>query len=89
MVSALYNSGDSGTKHFFKNGSFFGWKTIKELWQREMKRSEAGIMMVVPRLKSSYVFRDSWTRLNVTPARIMQVCPHACRGSLYTYKISH
>ena len=27
--------------------------------------------MVVPRLKASHVFRDSWTRLNVTPAKIM------------------
>ena len=42
IVSALYNSGDGCTKHFFKNGSFFGWKTIKELWQREIKRTDDG-----------------------------------------------
>lgn len=30
--------------------------------------------MAVPQLKANYMFRDSWTRLNVTPARIMQVC---------------
>ena len=61
---------------FFKNGSFFGWKTIKELWQKGIKRSAKGQTMVVPRLKASYIFRDSWTRLNVTRAKVMQVCPH-------------
>ena len=74
MVSALYNSGDKCTKHFHRDGTFFGWKTIKELWQREMNRSKNGEMTAVPRMKASFVFRDSWTRLNVTPARIMQVC---------------
>ena len=76
MVSAFYISDDGCTKHFSKNDSFFGWKTIKELWQREMKRSEAGQMMVVPRLKSSYVFQDSWTRLNVTPESCKYVHMH-------------
>lgn len=31
-------------------------------------------MVTIPRMKSRYVYRDSWTRLNVTPAKIMQVC---------------
>ena len=28
----------------------------------------------VPKLKYSYIVCDSWTRLNVLPAKIMQVC---------------
>ena len=69
----LYNSGHAKTKHFFKEGTFFGWKTIERLWEREMERSRNGQMATIPRMKSRYVYRDSWTRLNVTPAKIMQV----------------
>ena len=76
MVSALYNSGGNCTRHFDKDGTHFGWSTIRDLWQREVNRSEKGQMAVIPRMKASYVFRDSWTRLNVTPARITQV--HLC-----------
>ena len=73
-MSVLYNSGVEKTKHFFKGGTFFGWKTIERLWEREMERSQKGQMVTIPRMKSRYVYRDSWTRLNVTPAKIMQVC---------------
>ena len=76
MVSALYTSGENSTRHFVKDGTHFGWSTIRDLWRREVTRSEKGQMTVIPRMKASYVFRDSWTRLNVTPARIMQVHWH-------------
>ena len=69
----LYNSRQDNAKHFFKGGTFFGWKTIVRLWEREMEKSHKGQMVTVPRMKSRYVYRDSWTRLNVTPAKIMQV----------------
>lgn len=29
---------------------------------------------MVPKLKEIHVIRDSWTKLNVIPAKIMQVC---------------
>ena len=73
LVSALYNSGKNRTKHFCKAGSYFGWDTVERMWIREVGRSERGEMAVIPRMKASYVYRDSWTRLNVTPAKIMQV----------------
>lgn len=73
LVSVLYNSGVEKTKHFFKGGTFFGWKTIERLWEREVERSQKGQMVTIPRMKSRYIYRDSWTRLNVTPAKIMQV----------------
>ena len=38
-----------------------------------MQRAERGISRKVPGLKYAYVYRDNWTRLNVRPAKIMQV----------------
>ena len=32
----------------------------------------------VPRLKYAFVYRDNWTRLNVRPAKIMQVIKFVC-----------
>ena len=88
LVSVLYNSGVEKTKHFFKGGTFFGWKTIERLWEREVERSQKGQMVTIPRMKSRYIYRDSWTRLNVTPAKIMQV--HVCDTTTYmhTWNIS-
>ena len=60
---------------------FIYWaNTIKELWQIEMKRCEEERMMAIPRLKAGHVFRDSWIRPYVTPAKIMHVhaCVHTC-----------
>ena len=31
-------------------------------------------MSEVPKLQERYIVRDSWTMLNVSPAKIMQVC---------------
>ena len=77
LVSALHHSGTNQVKQFFKDGSFFGWDTLKRLWQRELSRSEKEEMVTIPRLRSSYIYRDSWTRLSVTPAKIMQVSTYA------------
>ena len=57
-----------------KDGTTFGWKTIIEMWQRECERSEKGEMRRIPKLLPSYIERDAWTKLNVAPAKIMQVC---------------
>ena len=38
-----------------------------------MDRARKNRMLRVPELKYQYVFRDSWTRLNVRPAKVMQV----------------
>ena len=42
------------------------------MWAREVERMKANKMTRVPKLKQSYIIRDSWTRLNVAPAKIMQ-----------------
>lgn len=38
----------------------------------------------VPGLKSNFIYRDSWTRLNVRPAKIMQVVVMSYLGGLNT-----
>ena len=40
---------------------------------REIDRRKKGQMGRVPDMKESFVFRDPWSRLNVKPAKIMQV----------------
>lgn len=42
--------------------------------KREITRISENKLPRVPGLKESYIYRDSWTRLNVKPAKIMQVC---------------
>ena len=54
------------------DGVEFGWSAIEMLYERECNRVE-GKTRMVPRLKEVHVIRDSWTKLNVTPAKIMQV----------------
>ena len=48
-------------------------QALKDLWRREMARAKAGKMRRVPQLCYRHVYRDCWTRLNVKPAKIMQV----------------
>ena len=62
-----------GTREFVKGGQTFGWKCIEDLYSRELQRIKNGQISRVPKLKESYVRRDSWTRLNVLPSKIMQV----------------
>ena len=38
-----------------------------------MERAERGQSRKVPGLKYAFVYQDNWTRLNVRPAKIMQV----------------
>lgn len=73
MVNALFSSKSCGTKNFILDGVNFGWRVIEMLYERECSRVKEGKTCMVPRLKEIHVIRDSWTKLNVTPAKIMQV----------------
>lgn len=73
MVAALYSSRAEGAKAFCKEGVQFGWSTIRKVFSEEMEKAEHGLSRKVPGLKFAYVYRDNWTRLNVMPAKIMQV----------------
>ena len=76
MVSALFQSREKvtgGTRSFVKDGRHFGWKVIQDLYKRELERIKKGQITRVPKLKKSYIRRDSWTRLNVLPSKVMQV----------------
>ena len=73
MISALFSSRPNGTKNFCKDGVCFGWLTIFEMWERDMKRTASGKLSSLPGMQQRYITRDSWTRLNVKPAKIMQV----------------
>ena len=46
--------------------------------QRELKRKQTNELPRVPGLKERFVYRDAWTRLNVSPAKIMQVSLCLC-----------
>ena len=74
MVNALFSSRPGGTKNFILDGICFGWNAIISMYQRECERVSNGLTWMVPKLKETYVIRDSWTKLNVAPAKIMQVC---------------
>ncbi len=73
MIDALYSSQRGGTKSFEMNGINFGWRTIIDMFKREVERCNLGAARMVPRLRESYVLRDTWTKLNVAPAKVMQV----------------
>ena len=73
MINALHSSRNGGTKNFMFNGNYFGWKTIINMYERECNRVSNGIARMVPKLRETHIIRDSWTKLNVSPAKIMQV----------------
>ena len=73
MINALHSSRDSGKKAFQHNGTTFGWKYVYKMWTRECTRREKGLARMVPKLREIHIIRDAWTKLNVAPAKIMQV----------------
>ena len=74
MIAALYSSRlDKTPNKFLHDGQQFGWETIEGMLAREVQRIKHNNLPRVPGLKESHVFRDPWTRLNVKPAKIMQV----------------
>ena len=56
-----------------KNDVTFRWSIIVKIYNADLYRARNGISRRVPGLKYSYIVRDNWTRLNVLPAKIMQV----------------
>lgn len=74
MINALFSSKPSGSKQFQRpNKCMFGWQTINDLYKRELDRVSNGLTRMVPRLRESHCLQDAWTKLNVHPAKIMQV----------------
>ena len=73
MINALFSSKVNGTKAFELDDVNFGWSSICSMFKRECDRVENGSTRMVPKLKEIHIIRDSWTKLNVTPAKIMQV----------------
>ena len=76
MINALFSSRENGTKGFELDGVTFGWHAITALYERECDRIHRGLTRMVPKLKEVHIIRDSWTKLNITPAKIMQVCTY-------------
>lgn len=63
-----------GTKHFQHSGkSKFGWDTIDDMYKRELVRVQQNCTRMVPWLKETHCLQDAWTKLNVLPAKTMQV----------------
>ena len=73
MIAALYSSRTRGSKKLTLDRTMFGWETIETTYRQEMERAERGLSGKVQGLKYAFVYRDNWTRLNVRPAKIMQV----------------
>ena len=57
-------------------GNQFGWDTIIGMYKWECERRSNGNARMVPKLREIHVLRDSWTKPNFLPAKIMQVCLH-------------
>ncbi len=55
---------------------------LEDLYSREMYRIQSGQCSRVPKLN---IVRDSWTRLNVQPSKVMQV--NYTIGSNYKYML--
>ena len=74
MINALFSSKSGGTKQFQREGQCtFGWQAIIDLYNREIDRASQQVARMVPNLKEAHCLRDAWTKLNVIPAKIMQV----------------
>lgn len=72
-IAALYSSRPTGSKKLTLEVRQFGWEIIEKIYDQEIERAETGRSSKVPGLKYAFVYRDNWTRLNVKPAKIMQV----------------
>ncbi|XP_065887616.1 uncharacterized protein [Dysidea avara] len=83
MINALHSSRSGGTKNFLLNGSEFGWQAIIDLYMRECGRIQNRTVRMVPKLREVHVIRDSWIKLNVAPAKLMQ--QEQVLGELFDY----
>lgn len=74
MINALFSSKASGSKQFKRgDGCIFGWQTVDDLYKHELARVSQNLTRMVPGLREAHCLRDAWTKLNVHPAKIMQV----------------
>ena len=74
MIAVLYSSQlDKTTNKFLHDGQLFGWETTEGMLACEIQRIKHKNLPRIPGLNESHMFRDPWTRLNVKPAKIMQV----------------
>jgi len=73
MINALHSSQRSGTRDFTLNANQFGWQAIIDMFDRDCSRVKNGNARMIPKLREAYIIRDSWIKLNVAPAKIMQV----------------
>ena len=71
MIAALDHSrlDNSSTNKFVHGETSFGWEPIEGMLVREVQRKMKNELPRVPGLRESYVYRNAWTRLNVTPAK--------------------
>ena len=78
MINSLFASKPGSPKKFIRgmDKSRFGWKAVQDLYKRECRRGEDNICRMIPGLQKSFIERDPWTKLNVFPAKIMQVHNH-------------
>ena len=73
MINALHSSRNEGTKKLTLDGNQFGWEAIVNMYERECQQISSGNARMIPKLREVHIIRDSWTKLNVSPAKIMQV----------------
>ena len=60
MINALFSSKDGGTKKFKRGkGYMFGWKSITDLYKRELARVRNNQARMVPRLREVHCLWDS------------------------------
>ena len=77
MIGVLSHSNTGGSNAFEKDGIKLGWSSIEKMLQREVDRKKNDELQRVPGLKENFVYRDSWTKLNVKPSKIMQARIHS------------
>ena len=89
MINALFSSKIGGTKLFNRAAQHcaFGWNTIIAMYQREVARAKQQQTRMVPRLKEVHCVRDAWTKLNVSPAKIIQVHMKHFTHILYLFSL--
>ena len=73
MVNALHSSRADGKKRFILDGDTFGWKAIIDIFEHESGRVRDGHTRMIAKLCEAHIIQDSCIKLNVSPAKIMQV----------------
>ena len=55
------------------------------MFVRECEKADKGVARMVPKLREVHIIRDSWTKLNVAPAKIMQVSSFIFMRFVYNF----